>query len=146
MSMKRIIQIASPLWGAILGRIAAWIVWQMIYGVGNRVIDDQTAYELEAPVVLAGTMVGGLLGLVTAVFSRWPLLAQLGIHLTAGLAFTICTLIDALMVTWKVCLIEYGFLLVASTAIHTWILRNDWVNNTAEGICQPADGLPRPSV
>jgi hypothetical protein len=75
-------------WGVLIGYVAAWTLWMMIYGIGARVIEDWEHYEYAGRVHLAGTVVGGAIGLVAGIWCHRPLTTVSLCHLVAGLGAT----------------------------------------------------------
>lgn len=53
--------------GACLSGTGAYFVWGFFYAIGARVIEDDTYYTLEAPIVLGGIIIGAVSGVVSGV-------------------------------------------------------------------------------
>jgi hypothetical protein len=88
MTAKTVFRFLAVPWGLLIGYIAAWALWMMIYGIGARVIEDWDHYEYAGRVHLAGTVVGGIIGLAAGILCRRPLTTVFLCHLVAGLAAT----------------------------------------------------------
>jgi len=88
MTKKTVFRFLAIPWGLLIGYVAAWTLWMMIYGIGTRVIEDWEHYEYAGRVRLAGTVVGGIVGIAAGILCRRPLTMVLLSHLVAGLAAT----------------------------------------------------------
>lgn len=88
MTEKTVFRFLAVPWGLLIGYVAAWTLWMMIYGIGARVIEDWEHYEYARRVHLAGTVVGGIIGLAAGILCRRPLTTVFLCHLVAGLAAT----------------------------------------------------------
>ena len=88
MTQRTIYRIIAVPWGVLIGYVAAWTLWMMIYGIGARVIEDWEHYEYAGYVHLAGTVFGGIVGLAAGRWCGRPMATVLLCHLVAGLAAT----------------------------------------------------------
>lgn len=90
--------------GSLLGRFSGWFVWNYIYGIGGRVISDETYAALENDVcfwsMVAGAGTGLLAGFVLANRSVGVLFAQHLAGVAAGMFFA--------SEGWQVGLLGYG--------------------------------------
>ena len=57
---------------ALAGLVGAFLVWNLIYGIGARVVTDETYARLEQTVAWSGCGAGLLVGLVTIAVRRRP--------------------------------------------------------------------------
>ena len=105
-------------WAGLLGFVAAWVMWEWIYGIGSRVIEDHENYEYASSVHLAGVIASSVSAIACAILSRRPFLSAFLIHLTAGLTFVIIPI-----GSWQAGVRNYFVALVIWTAIIVWIFR-----------------------
>lgn len=126
MARKAAVIVAAVVWGTILGRVSSFVVWEMIYGIGDLVIEDQEYFDLAPSVHAVGTIVGTIIGLISGVFTRRPLIGLLAIHVFSGICFFVYNLLLVCSQTfqvdsWRGCLVIYGILLAIVMTLFTWI-------------------------
>jgi len=119
MTRKTIFGVLAVLWGGLIGFMAAWTLWMMIYGIGGRVIEDWEHYQYAGRVHLVGTVFGGIIGLAAGICCRRPLTTTFLCHLVAGLAATFLP-----MGSWRWGLATYTTWLAVALVIVAVFSRN----------------------
>ena len=93
---------ASTCFGALLGLTGAWLVWNFVYSIGSRVIEDEHFAAWESSVAWSGCGVGAFSALLVALCSRFSLGWLLLLHVGAVL-----TGFGGATVGWRAALIGY---------------------------------------
>lgn len=111
--MKRSTHIfLSAIAGGIIGFIAAWLIWNMIYGVGNRVIQDWEYEKYLSTVSVCGGLIGSALGLFSGLFTLHPISV-----LVASYGLAIMDFVLSPYVSWQDGLANYSVALLVSAAV-----------------------------
>ncbi|HEX6987713.1 MAG TPA: hypothetical protein VF170_20200 [Planctomycetaceae bacterium] len=70
--------------GAISGCVGSWLVWNLLYGIGGRVVSDEQYARLLDDVPLWGAAAGACSGCAVGVLPKaWPLAAFALLHMVA---------------------------------------------------------------
>jgi hypothetical protein len=56
--------IAMTIVSALAGYVCAWLLWQFIYGIGDRVVTDRIHNSMEGSISLCGLVAGSVYGLI----------------------------------------------------------------------------------
>lgn len=76
--MKRTLKtLLTLLIGAATGTAASFLMWGMIYVIGNRVIQDQEYSDYESVVYRSGALAGALFASISVSIFKWPSLTLL---------------------------------------------------------------------
>jgi xanthine/uracil/vitamin C permease (AzgA family) len=112
------IRIISVMWSALLGFVAAWVVWMWIYSIGERVIQDQEHFDYAHTVHIAGIIASLIAGIACALWARRPFLSAFLIHLVTGIGFVLIPLYS-----WQAGIRNYFVTLAVWTAVTVWAFR-----------------------